>query len=217
MKPSRPYALGLKRGVDVLLAGAGLVVLAPLLLLIGLGVYLDLGRPLLFRQRRIGRDERPFTLLKFRTMRLPTAPEQADRDRLTRFGRRLRRWSLDELPQLVNVLRGEMSIVGPRPLLPRYLPYYTPAERARHRMRPGLTGWAQIHGRSALDWDERLALDAWYVAHWSPGLDGRILLRSVRTVLLREGADADASALLPPLDVARKGMRMEDRGIEDRG
>ena len=205
MTPRRPVALALKRCTDALLAGSALIVAIPLFLLIGLGVWLDVGQPILFRQRRIGRDEEPFTLLKFRTMRAPASPAQPDGDRLTRFGRWLRQWGLDELPQLLNVVRGEMSLVGPRPLLPRYLPYYTPSERLRHRMRPGLTGWAQIHGRSALDWDTRLALDAWYVAHWSPGLDLRILLRSVRTVLRREDAVADASALLPPLDVARKG------------
>ncbi len=159
------------------------------MLVIGVAVRVAMGAPVLFRQRRPGLGERPFTLLKFRTMAPPKAGEdyRSDRRRLTRMGRLLRRFSLDELPELWNVLRGEMSLVGPRPLLMKYLERYSDEERRRHAVRPGLTGWAQIHGRNRTTWQERFAQDLWYVDHCSLGLDCRILARTVVELLQADG------------------------------
>jgi lipopolysaccharide/colanic/teichoic acid biosynthesis glycosyltransferase len=162
---------------------------------------MDLGGPVLYRQRRPGRDERPFDILKFRTMRAGGGP---DRLRLTRLGRWLRRTSLDELPQLVNIIRGEMSCIGPRPLLERYLSCYSDRERRRHSIRPGLTGWAQTHGRNGVSWRERLEMDVWYVEHASWLLDARIALRTVHRLLSGEGVAEDPSSLMPDLDVERQ-------------
>ena len=169
-------------------AAGSLIVLAPLLLLIALAVLVTTGRPIFFRQVRIGWHERPFSLVKFRTMRAPWPGEvwfQSDRERITCLGRFLRTTSLDELPELWNVLRGDMSLVGPRPLLPEYLGVYTPEERRRHDVRPGLTGWAVVHGRNTLPFRERLRLDVWYVDHASIALDLLILARTVALVVRR--------------------------------
>ena len=163
----------LKRGLDAAAALAALLLLSPLLLLLALLVRLRLGSPVLFRQTRPGRHGELFTLYKFRSMR--DGPEP-DADRLTGFGRLLRRSSLDELPELWNVLRGDMSLVGPRPLLPEYLERYSPEQARRHEVRPGLTGWAQVHGRNAVDWNRKFELDVHYVDHASPALDAKILL-----------------------------------------
>jgi lipopolysaccharide/colanic/teichoic acid biosynthesis glycosyltransferase len=166
------------------------------MLVIAIAVRLDLGSPVLFRQRRPGRRGEPFTILKFRTMRdAPTGTTAAvddpdrieDRDRTTAIGAFLRRTSLDELPELWNVLRGDMSLVGPRPLLMEYLPLYTAEQARRHEVRPGVTGLAQVNGRDRLRWDERFRLDVWYVDNRSLGLDARILARTVRLVLSKEG------------------------------
>lgn len=180
----------LKRGMDVVAGGVLLIVLAPLLVCLALVVRLRLGRPVLFRQQRPGRNGRPFTLLKFRTMtdeRDASGRPLPDERRLTRLGRFLRRTSLDELPELVNVVRGDMSLVGPRPLLMEYLPLYTPEQRRRHEVRPGITGWTQVNGRNALTWDEKFRLDVWYVDHRSLRLDLRILVRTVVEVARGEG------------------------------
>ena len=179
-----------KRVLDLFLASLGLVILSPVILLVAFLVRILLGEPVLFRQQRPGYLERPFYLCKFRTMtdaldaggRL--LPDSA---RLTRFGRFLRALSLDELPELFNILRGEMSLVGPRPLLMEYLPLYSPEQRRRHQVYPGVTGWAQIHGRNALDWPARFAYDTWYVDHWSFWLDLRILILTLWKVVIREG------------------------------
>jgi lipopolysaccharide/colanic/teichoic acid biosynthesis glycosyltransferase len=189
------YARHLKRPIDALLAAALLVLLSPLLLALALAVRIALGRPVLFRQRRPGLGGVPFEILKLRTMVDAPLPDEA---RLTRLGRFLRATSLDELPELVNVLRGEMSLVGPRPLLLEYLPRYSAEERRRHNVRPGITGWAQIHGRNAVDWAERFRLDVWYVDHVSFALDLRIVLRTVALVLRREGISAAGHATMPP-------------------
>ena len=168
------------------------------MLIISAGVILDGGPPVLFRQSRPGLDEQPFTLLKFRSMH---------DGRVTRWGRFMRRWSLDELPQLLNVLRGDMSLVGPRPLLPRYLPYYTDRERLRHAVRPGMTGWAQIHGRNTTSWDERLGLDVWYVENQSLLLDIRILAQTAAAVISGRGIVVDPEDVdLPDLDVHRSSL-----------
>ena len=188
-RPSRP-GLAVKRGLDIVGAVAGLVLLGPVLAWTAVGVAATMGAPVLFRQLRPGKGERPIMVVKFRTMRQPRKDEQwftSDADRVTRLGRFLRASSLDELPELWNVLRGEMSLVGPRPLLTEYLPRYTERERLRHTMRPGITGWAAVSGRHTLGFEDRLELDAWYVEHWSLGLDLRILLLTVRQVLAREG------------------------------
>ncbi|MBM4113287.1 MAG: sugar transferase [Phycisphaerae bacterium] len=185
-----------KRLLDLALASLLLVVLAIPIAAIALLVRWRLGRPVLFRQLRPGRHGRPFTLLKFRTMREPApgapgAPEASDAARLTSFGRVLRASALDELPELWNVIRGEMSLVGPRPLLMEYLPLYTREQARRHEVRPGITGWAQVHGRNRVDWPERLAMDVWYVDHRSLALDLRILGMTI-VQLLRPG-DASQS------------------------
>jgi lipopolysaccharide/colanic/teichoic acid biosynthesis glycosyltransferase len=190
----RRVARALKAAIDRVVAGAVLLLAAPLLALVALVVRVGLGGPVLFRQVRPGLDGRPFALVKFRTMRDGAG---TDGERLTRLGRLLRSCSLDELPELWNVLRGEMSLVGPRPLLTHYLDRYTPEQSRRHRMRPGITGWAQVHGRNAISWDERLALDVWYVDNWSLALDARILARTVWTVLGRRGITAAGSDSMP--------------------
>jgi lipopolysaccharide/colanic/teichoic acid biosynthesis glycosyltransferase len=181
----------IKRLMDVAAATLGLVILAPAMALIAAAIWLEMGSPVVFRQVRPGRHARPFELVKFRTMRdtrdalgRPLPIE----DRITRLGSLLRRLSLDELPELWNVLKGDMSLVGPRPLLMEYLPIYTPDEARRHEVRPGITGWAQVNGRHDLDWEARFQLDVWYVDHWSLGLDLRTLARTVRMVLSGQGA-----------------------------
>ncbi len=189
-----------KRSLDVLLATSGLLVLSPLLALLALVVRLNMGTPVLFRQVRPGYKGRPFTTLKFRTM---TDAHDAcgnllpDAKRLTRMGRWLRRSSLDELPELWNVLRGEMSLVGPRPLLMEYLERYTPEQMRRHEMRPGITGWAQVNGRNALTWEDKFRLDVWYVDHCSLALDLRIILRTILSVLLQQGISQQGHATMP--------------------
>jgi sugar transferase EpsL len=189
----------MKRALDLALAGMGLVVTAPLLLAVGAAIRIAMGSPVLFVQERAGLGGRTFLVYKFRTMRPATSPEhevQTDAERLTPLGRWLRRWSLDELPQLWNVCRGDMSLVGPRPLPVRYLPRYTPLQARRHEVPPGLTGWAQIHGRNAQTWAERLALDAWYVDHRSMGLDLAILARTVSRVLDGQGVSGAAGSTM---------------------
>jgi len=196
----RGLSLAAKRAVDVAVAGAALAVLSPVIAGTAMAVLATMGSPVFFRQERVGKDERRFQITKFRTMR-PADPDEVAPDedhlRLTRLGRLLRATSLDELPQLVNVLTGDMSLVGPRPLLVRYLPRYSERQRTRHEVLPGLTGWAQIHGRNAVSWEDKLERDAWYVDHWSPLLDLKILARTALTVARREGVSADGHATMP--------------------
>lgn len=180
-----------KRILDAGVAGVGLVVTAPLQAAVALAVLKEHGRPVLFRQPRPGKDGRVFELVKFRTMLLPDAQRVSDADRLTSLGALLRATSLDELPTLWNVLKGEMSLVGPRPLLVQYLERYSPEQSRRHEVRPGITGLAQVRGRNGLDWDEKLALDVDYVDHRSLALDLRILWETVAVVLLRRGISAE--------------------------
>lgn len=186
----------MKRLIDLTVAGLGLIVLSPLLLGIGLSALVTLGPPVLFRQRRPGLQGRPFILYKFRSMREPGPGEDdlSEGERLTRLGAFLRRTSLDELPELWNVLRGDMSLVGPRPLLMEYLPLYTPEQARRHEVLPGITGWAQVNGRNAISWEEKFRLDVWYVDHRSLQLDLRILLRTVMRVLSGEGINEPGQA-----------------------
>ncbi len=190
----------MKRVFDFSAAALGLLLLAPLLLVLAVLVRVKLGSPVLFVQERPGRGGRLFHLLKFRTMtdgRDAAGQLLPDAQRLTPFGRWLRASSLDELPELWNVLRGDMSLVGPRPLLVRYLPRYSPEQARRHEVRPGITGWAQINGRNALNWDEKFRLDVWYVDHRTLGLDLTILCRTVWKVVRREGIAAAGEATMP--------------------
>lgn len=180
------YKNCIKRGLDFLLSLCGVIVLSPVLLVLCVLVRVKLGSPVLFRQERPGKNEKIFTLCKFRTM---TDEKDADGKllpdavRLTKFGKFLRATSLDELPELFNILKGDMSIIGPRPLLVSYLPYYTEREKLRHSVRPGLTGLAQVSGRNFLDWDRRLEKDVEYVEHLSFGMDLKVLWMTVQTVL----------------------------------
>lgn len=190
-------ARAIKRLMDIVLALLGLVLLSPLLLLGALLVRLRLGKPVMFRQVRPGLDARPFTPLKLRTMndaRGPSGELLPDAERLTSVGRFLRATSLDELPELFNVLRGEMSLVGPRPLLMQYLDRYTVEQARRHQALPGMTGWAQINGRNNVSWEDKFALDVWYVDHWSIWLDLKILLLTPFKVLRREGINQPGNA-----------------------
>jgi len=184
-----------KRTCDVAAGGVLLVLLLPLLATIAAVILIATGRPVLFRQTRSGRHGVPFTLLKFRTM--VEAFDAEDARRLTPVGRFLRTSSLDELPQLWNVLAGEMSLVGPRPLLLQYLERYSQFQRRRLEVTPGITGWAQVHGRNRIEWEQRFRMDVWYVDHWSLLLDFRILLVTCASVLRRQGITAEEHASMP--------------------
>lgn len=193
-----PYG---KRFIDLCVAIAGLIILSPFLLVIAALIRALDGKPVLFRQERPGLNGRPFILLKFRTMRQATdanGKPRPDAVRLTRMGAFLRDTSLDELPELINIIRGEMSLVGPRPLLMEYLPRYTPQQALRHEVRPGLTGWAQANGRNALTWEEKFTHDVWYVDNRSFLLDLRILLRTVGIVSMRQGVNQPGHATAEP-------------------
>jgi sugar transferase EpsL len=190
-----------KRLIDATVAASLLVLGAPIFAAAAILVYVDVGRPLLFRQNRVGLGGRVFELIKFRTMRDAVGRDGRplpDAERLTRIGRLLRASSLDELPQLINVLRGDMSLVGPRPLLVEYLARYSAEQARRHEVQPGITGLAQVEGRNALTWPEKFALDVYYVDHKSLGLDLRILARTVAAVVKREGISAAGEATMPP-------------------
>ena len=189
-----------RRLLDALLSGLGLIAVVPLLAVAAVGIRLAGPGPILYRAQRLGRQRRPFTLYKLRTM---TDARGAQGDllpstqRLTPLGRWLRSTSLDELPELINVLAGDMSLVGPRPLLMRYLDRYSPEQARRHDVKPGITGWAQVHGRNALGWEERLALDCWYVDHRTLWLDIRILALTLLRVLQRDGISPVGRDIMP--------------------
>lgn len=192
---------GLKRAFDIAVAGLGLIVASPVLLIVFLFVRARLGAPAIFSQDRPGLHGRIFRIHKFRTLtneRDAKGELLPDAARMTPFGRALRATSLDELPELWNVLKGDMSLVGPRPLLVQYLPLYSPEQARRHDVRPGITGWAQINGRNATSWEERFRLDVWYVDHRSLKLDLNILAATVAKVVKREGISAEGAATMPP-------------------
>lgn len=194
----------MKRLIDIVASAVALVVLSPIIAVVAVLVALKLGRPVLFSQERPGRNARPFTMYKFRTMTSATGPDGRllpDADRLTSFGRLLRSTSLDELPELWNILRGDMSLVGPRPLLMAYLPRYSAHQARRHEVRPGLTGWAQVNGRNATTWDERFDLDVWYVDHRTMRLDLQIIWKTVQAVVRRDGVSAEGHATMPEFGV----------------
>jgi len=189
-----------KRVIDVLISGLGLIILTPVIFVVALLIFMSMGRPVLFTQERPGKDGRIFRLIKFRTMTNERDAEGnllPDEQRLTPLGRFLRSTSLDELPELFNVLRGDMSLVGPRPLLPQYLDRYTPEQARRHEVKPGITGWAQVNGRNAITWEEKFTLDVWYVDNWSLWLDIKILALTLIKVFKREGISAAGEATMP--------------------
>ena len=189
-----------KRIFDLCLTIPAVIVLSPILLIIALVVWIGLGSPVIFGQKRPGYKANIFTIYKFRTMRDVKSSDGRllpDAERMTRLGKFLRSFSLDELPELINVLKGEMSIVGPRPLLIAYLDRYTPEQNRRHDVLPGITGWAQVNGRNALSWEEKFALDVWYVDHWSLWLDIKIIFMSVWKVLKRESINTPGQATSP--------------------
>ena len=197
------YKTFIKRTLDIILSLIAMIILSPVLLILAILIRLKLGSPVIFTQQRAGKKGKPFTIYKFRTMTnardakgqlLPNA------QRKTKFGNVLRSTSLDELPELWNVLKGEMSLVGPRPLLIEYLPYCTDEHNQRHDLRPGITGWAQVNGRNALNWDEKFALDVRYVRHQSFLLDVKILLKTVVKVLQRKNINYSKGKLMPPFD-----------------
>ena len=190
----------LKRALDILGSAFGLIVFSPILIVISLMICREMGSPVLFRQTRPGLHGKPFQMIKFRTMRNALDDKGRplpDAERLTTLGRLLRSSSLDELPELWNVLKGDMSIVGPRPLLMEYLPLYSPEQARRHEVRPGVTGWAQVNGRNAISWDEKFALDVWYVDNWGLWLDLKIIWLTIRKVIKREGISAAGDATMP--------------------
>ncbi|GAA0772400.1 sugar transferase [Castellaniella ginsengisoli] len=189
----------MKRLLDILGAGLGLMILSPVILVLAWMIRRRLGSPVLFRQMRPGLHGRPFYMIKFRTMRDAVGTDGQplpDAERMTPFGRLLRSTSLDELPELWNVLKGDMSLVGPRPLLMEYLPLYTPDQARRHEVRPGITGWAQVNGRNALGWEDKFRLDVWYVDNQSLWLDLKILYLTVKKVLVRDGISAEGEATM---------------------
>lgn len=203
-KPYGPYERFIKRPLDCLLSSLALIILSPIMLVTAVLVRLKLGSPILFTQERPGLHEKLFKIYKFRTMtdkRDEKGELLPDSERLTRFGKILRSTSLDELPELFNIAKGDMAIVGPRPLLTQYLPYYRPEERERHAIRPGLTGYAQIHGRNYVMWDERCALDVQYAKKITFIGDVKIILQTVMKVLKRSDV---AEKRIPPLDQVRK-------------
>ncbi len=189
----------MKRIIDILGASLGLLLLSPVLAIVAYKIRREMGAPVLFSQTRPGRDGKPFEMIKFRTMRDAVdayGRPLPDAERLTKLGRFLRSSSIDELPELWNVLKGDMSLVGPRPLLMEYLPLYSPEQTRRHEVRPGVTGWAQVNGRNAISWDEKFALDVWYVDNRSLWLDLKIIWQTIRKVIKRDGISAAGEATM---------------------
>lgn len=209
------YRRFIKRGLDFVLSLAGILVLSPVLLVLAVMVRCKLGNPVLFRQERPGKDEKIFTLCKFRTMTDKKDKEGKllpDSERLTKFGKLLRATSLDELPELFNILKGDMSIIGPRPLLVSYLPYYTEEERLRHHVRPGLTGLAQVSGRNYIDWDKRMEKDVEYVKNLSFAMDVKVLWMTVKTVLGRSDEVAEDTNAVEGNFAQIRQKRLEETG-----
>lgn len=189
-----------KRLFDIIASASGLIFLSPVFLILIYLIRKNLGEPVFFTQERPGKDGKPFKMIKFRSMR--DAVDQdgnplPDSERLTPFGKKLRAASLDELPELWNVLKGDMSLVGPRPLLMSYLPLYNDFQFRRHEMRPGVTGWAQVNGRNAISWDEKFAYDIWYIDHFSLWFDMKILFLTIKKVFIKEGISAEGEATMP--------------------
>lgn len=193
------YKLFIKRLLDFILSLLALIVLSPILLVVALLVKIKLGSPVIFKQERPGKNEKIFILYKFRTMadvKDRYGNLLSDESRLTKFGKFLRSTSLDELPELINIIKGDMAIVGPRPLLVKYLPLYNDKQKHRHDVRPGFTGYAQVNGRNAISWEEKFDLDIYYVNHLSFFMDIKIIIKTFKTVLLREGISSDTSSTM---------------------
>jgi len=189
-----------KRCIDIVVAGLGLIVLSPILVVITVVIWIQMGWPIMFHQMRPGLNGQVFRMYKFRTMSNKRDEEGnllPDEQRLTSLGKFLRKTSLDELPELFNVLKGDMSLVGPRPLLMQYLERYTPEQARRHEVKPGITGWAQVNGRNAISWEDKFELDVWYIDNQSLWLDFKILLKTVVKVFKREGISAEGEATMP--------------------
>ncbi|WP_308022124.1 sugar transferase [Neisseria oralis] len=189
-----------KRLFDIIASASGLIFLSPVFLILAYLIRKNLGAPVFFTQERPGKDGKPFKMIKFRSMRDAVDKDGnplPDSERLTPFGKKLRAASLDELPELWNVLKGDMSLVGPRPLLMSYLPLYNDFQFRRHEMRPGVTGWAQVNGRNAISWDEKFAYDIWYIDHFSLWFDMKILFLTIKKVFIKEGISAEGEATMP--------------------
>ena len=189
-----------KRLFDIIASASGLIILSPVFLILAYLIRKNLGEPVFFTQERPGKDGKPFKMIKFRSMRDAVDKDGnplPDSERLTPFGKKLRAASLDELPELWNVLKGDMSLVGPRPLLMSYLPLYNDFQFRRHEMRPGVTGWAQVNGRNAISWDEKFAYDIWYIDHFSLWFDMKILFLTIKKVFIKEGISAEGEATMP--------------------
>lgn len=189
-----------KRLFDIVASASGLIILSPVFLILAYLIRKNLGAPVFFTQERPGKDGKPFKMIKFRSMRDAVDKDGKplpDSERLTPFGKKLRAASLDELPELWNVLKGDMSLVGPRPLLMSYLPLYNDFQFRRHEMRPGVTGWAQVNGRNAISWDEKFAYDIWYIDHFSLWFDMKILFLTIKKVFIKEGISAEGEATMP--------------------
>ena len=189
-----------KRLFDIVASASGLIFLSPVFLILIYLIRKNLGEPVFFTQERPGKDGKPFKMIKFRSMRDAVDKDGnplPDSERLTPFGKKLRAASLDELPELWNVLKGDMSLVGPRPLLMSYLPLYNDFQFRRHEMRPGVTGWAQVNGRNAISWDEKFAYDIWYIDHFSLRFDMKILFLTIKKVFIKEGISAEGEATMP--------------------
>ncbi|MBV4396115.1 sugar transferase [Advenella alkanexedens] len=196
-----------KRFIDIFVSAIALIILSPVIAFVAWKISKKLGSPVLFRQVRPGLNGKPFTMVKFRTMRDAldkNGNPLPDSERMTLFGNFLRSTSLDELPELWNVLKGDMSLVGPRPLLMEYLPLYSKEQARRHEVRPGVTGWAQINGRNAISWEEKFKLDVWYVDNQSFWLDVKILFLTVKKVFIKDGISADGHVTMPPFEGTRK-------------
>ena len=205
------YEKYIKRLLDFTLSFLALIILSPVLLVTALLVRIKLGSPIIFHQERPGKSEKIFRLYKFRSM-TDECDENGnllpDNERLTRFGRILRSTSLDELPELLNILRGDMSIVGPRPLLVKYLPLYNEEQRHRHDVRPGLTGWAQANGRNAISWEEKFKLDVWYVQHIGFGVDVKVIFMTVKKVFCRDGISSETSVTMEEFSGTKESMHV---------
>ena len=196
-----------KRFIDIFVSAIALILLSPVIAIVAWSISKKLGSPVLFRQVRPGLNGKSFTMVKFRTMRDAVDKNGnplPDSERMTPFGNFLRSTSLDELPELWNVLKGDMSLVGPRPLLMEYLPLYSKEQARRHEVRPGVTGWAQINGRNAISWEEKFKLDVWYVDNQSLWLDVKILFLTVKKVFIKDGISADGHVTMPPFEGTRK-------------
>lgn len=199
----KKFELIIKRLFDIICALGGIIVLSPIFIICAILIRTNLGSPIFFRQRRIGKDNKEFEMIKFRTMKDAFDKDGnalPDDQRMTKLGKVLRSLSLDELPELINILKGDMSLIGPRPLLIQYLPLYNEIQIKRHNVTPGLTGWAQINGRNSLTWTEKFELDVWYVENWSLGLDIKIFFMTFYKVFKREGISQDGQATMEPFN-----------------